>query len=370
MAVVKWHTGTISYLDRAVLDNGNILVAFRDSSDSGKGKFIILSKTGTTVVAETIFKNDSTYYISCTKLNNGNIVIVYALATTSPYNGRFVIYNESGVEVVSEVEFESGSTQYISVTGLNNGNFFIAYKDAGDSSKGKFAIHNLSGTQVKGPTIFSTNWVKYVHVVLLDNTNVFIAYQDNTDSNYGKFQIWDEDGTSVKGVTTFDATNSVVIRDKPFALSNTNVVISYSRFNNKDADFVIYDEDGTEVVGHTIYEDAAFTFNSFNSVTEFKGQIVFAIGEQDDDFGYKYIYTLAGVLVTDKTKFTTGENCRQPNNSIFNNGDLGIVYNGVGGVNGYIYIESAFSPPSSGPDITQVKKLIAAAANTIWYEDI
>ena len=32
--------------------------------------------------------------------------------------------------------------------------------------------------------------------------------------------------------------------------------------------------------------------------------------------------------------------------------------------------DPAFSPPSSGPDITQIKRLVAAAANTIWYEDI
>ena len=32
--------------------------------------------------------------------------------------------------------------------------------------------------------------------------------------------------------------------------------------------------------------------------------------------------------------------------------------------------ETTFAPPSSGPDITAVKRLVAAANNKIWYENI
>jgi len=32
--------------------------------------------------------------------------------------------------------------------------------------------------------------------------------------------------------------------------------------------------------------------------------------------------------------------------------------------------EYVFTPPNSGPDITQIKRIVAAANNKIWYEDI
>lgn len=369
MVNVQWHTGAISYVDRCILDDDNIFIAFRDTADGGKGKFIILDKTGSVIAAETVFKNASTYYISCAKLTNGNVVIAYALVD-SPYNGKFVIYDSDGNEIISETEFESGTTIYISVTGLDNGNFFVAYKDSGDASKGKFAIHNSSGTQVVAPTTFSTNWVKYVEIVLLDNTNVFIVYQDDTDNNYGKFQIWDEDGNMVKGATIFDTHNPTIIRDKPVTLSNTNVVISYSRYTNRDADFQIWDEDGTVVVGHTIYEDEAFTYNSYNSVTEVRGQILFAVGEQDDDFGYRYVYTLGGVLITDKTKFTGDYYSRQPHCSTLAAGDLVIVYNGLNGANGYLYTTPAADFITPPVDIITYKRLMAVGGCKVFYEDI
>ncbi len=364
-SVVQWHTGAISYIDRVPVGASNIFITFRDSGDSGKGKLTVLDKAGAEVVAETVFKTLSTWYTSCAKLTNGNVVVAYSLAADSPFNGRFVIYSAAGSEVVSEVEFESGNTQYISVTQLNNGNFFIAYKDAGDSSKGKFVIHNASGTQVKAPTVFESNRAKLVHAMLLDNTNVMIVYQEDL-SNELKFVIYDEDGTVVKAITAIDTNNSEA-QDRPYVLSNSNVVISYNRVSGRDAYFAILDEDGNTIVGSTVYENTGGTFDERNSVTEFKGQIVFAIGDDNDDFGYKYIYTLAGVLVTGRTKFTTGENIWVPRNAVLTNGTLAIVYGGLLAVNGYIYLESAFAPPS---DKVTIRRLVAAASNKIWYENV
>jgi len=81
-----------SGLSTTSLTNGNVLIAYRDDTNSGYGTFVIYDSAGNLVKSETVFNSGDTSYsskISATTLTNGNVLIAYRDDTNSGY-GTFV----------------------------------------------------------------------------------------------------------------------------------------------------------------------------------------------------------------------------------------------------------------------------------------
>ena len=266
-----------------VLKNGNFLIAFQDTSNSNYGAFVIMSPTGVVIKSKTSFCAVPISLVDCCTLLNGNIVIAYKNATDTYMwytiineegnivkaitrsrvlsnsisalalsNGMFVISGSFSTSLYGRSEFfyanglasTSGyfSTKKISthsVSELLNGNIFYAFHE-GTSNNGQFKITNRALGTIKAETIFNAVNTPYVSCSTLQNGNVFLCYSKSTTS--GCFQIISETGVVVKTETVFNAGNTANIYSS--VLQSGNILIIYKNVSDGKINFVIYNQDG------------------------------------------------------------------------------------------------------------------------------
>ena len=265
------------------LKNGNFLIAFQDTSNSNYGAFVIMSPTGVEIKSKTSFCAVPISLVDCCTLLNGNIVIAYKNATdtrmwytiineegnivkaitrsrelsnsisaTALSNGMFVISGSFSTSLYGRSEFFyanglASTSGYFStkttisahsVSELLNGNIFYAFNEG--ASNGQFKITNKALGNIKSETIFNTGNTPYVSSSALQNGNVFLCYSKSTTS--GCFQIISETGVVVKTETVFNAGNTANIYSS--VLQSGNILITYKNVLDGKINFVIYDQDG------------------------------------------------------------------------------------------------------------------------------
>jgi len=250
---------------------------------------------------------------------------------------------------------------------LDNGNFLVAYRDANDSYKGKLQTYNSSGVQVVAAVTFETGHTKFINAALLGNTNVFIVYQDVSNYGKGKFVIYDEDGNEVVAPTEFE-TGNTEISCNPVLLNNNNVFVPYvDKTDSSKGKFVIYDEDGNEVVAPTVFETDSIRYTNVVSAVKCKsGDVIIAWEKEYSDGGYYSVYTQNGTVINSNQEFETVRIEFLWANR-FSNGLIALSYRQNVSKDGVLNIFNVIFPPS---DMITYKRLVAAAANTFWYEDI
>ena len=265
------------------LKNGNFLIAFQDTSNSNYGAFVIMSPTGVVIKSKTSFCAVPISLVDCCTLLNGNIVIAYKNATdtymwytiineegnvvkaitrsrvlsnsisaTALSNGMFVISGSYGTSLYGRSEFFyanglASTSGYFStkttisahsVSELLKGNIFYAFNEG--ASNGQFKITNKTLGTIKSETIFNTGNTPYVSSSALQNGNVFLCYSKSTTS--GCFQIISETGVVVKTETVFNAGNTANICSS--VLQSGNILITYKNVLDGKINFVIYNQDG------------------------------------------------------------------------------------------------------------------------------
>lgn len=265
------------------LKNGNFLIAFQDTSNSNYGAFVIMSPTGVVIKSKTSFCAVPISLVDCCTLLNGNIVIAYKNATDTYMwytiineegnivkaitryrvldnsisalalsNGMFVISGSFSTSVYGRSEFFyanglASTSGYFSTTTtisthsvseLLNGNMFYAFGVG--TSNGQFKITNKALGSIKSETIFNTGNTPYVSCSTLQNGNVFLCYSKSTTS--GCFQIISETGVVVKTETVFNAGNTANIYSS--VLQSGNILITYKNVLDGKINFVIYNQDG------------------------------------------------------------------------------------------------------------------------------
>ncbi len=275
-----FHDAGSEYISSAILDNGDIFIAYRDSVDS-KGKYIVLSSSDwSTVKSETIFYNAALGSISVSVLSNGNVFIAY-MATT----GKYIVLSSSDWSTVkSETTFHGGSSTHIGSAVLDSGDIFIAYCDAADSNKGKYIVLSSSDwSTVKSETTFHDQYSYCNKVGVLDDGNIFIAYQDPDDSNKGKYIVLSSsDWSTVKSETTFH--NAALGAISVSVLSNGNVFIAYNATTGKY--IVLSSSDWSTVKSETTFHGDSSTY--IGSAVLDSGDIFIAYCDAADSNKGKY----------------------------------------------------------------------------------
>jgi len=315
-------TGDTYQISSVLLDNENILIAYRDGSNSNYGTFVIYDSSGTEVVSETVFNAGDTYEISSVLLNNGNILIAYRDGDNSHY-GTFVIYDSSGTKVVSETEFNAGDTYDISSVLLDNGNILIAYRDYSNSYYGTFVIYGSSGAEVVDGTVFNTGSTYNISSVLLNNGNILIAYQDGSNSGYGTFVIYNSSGTEVVDETVFNAGYTGQISS--VLLDNGNILIAYQDYSNFNyGTFVIYNSSGAKVVSETEFNTGST--HDISPVLLDNGNILIVYRDgSNSHYGTFVIYDSSGAEVVSETEFNAGGTF-DISSVLLDNGNILIAY--------------------------------------------
>lgn len=266
------------------LKNGNFLIAFQNTSNSNYGAFVIMSPTGVEIKSKTPFCDVPISLVDCCTLLNGNIVIAYKNATDTRMwytiineegntvkaitrynvlsnnisalalsNGMFVISGSYSTSLYGRSEFFyanglASTSGYFtsqttvsthSVSELLNGNIFYAFY-GGTSNNGQFKITNKALGTIKSETIFNAVNTPYVSCSTLQNGNVFLCYSNSTTS--GCFQIISETGVVVKTETVFNAGNTANIYSS--VLQSGNILIIYKNVLDGKINFVIYNQNG------------------------------------------------------------------------------------------------------------------------------
>ena len=236
-------SGTVTFV-RAVFDsNANkIVVTYRDHSNNFYGTAAVGTVSGTNISFGTpvVFEaaqTDSGFPVFDS--NSNKVVIAYKDSGNSG-NGTSIVGTVSGTTISfgSAVVFASASTDQISATFDSNLNkVVIAYRDDGNSNKGTAIVGTVSGTSISfgSEIVFSESTIDELGTSATFDSNinkVVIAYSDGSNSRYGTFRSGTVSGTSISfdATAVFDADRS----DNPsatFDSSNNKVVIAYRSAN-------------------------------------------------------------------------------------------------------------------------------------------
>ena len=220
--------------------SGKIVAAFKDFSDSNKGKAIVGTVSGTSISfgSAALFKNSAIGDDTAITFDSSNnkIVVFYTNSTNSDY-GTAKVGTVSGTSIdfsgSSDVVFESSSSAYFGATfDSSNNKVVVAYKDSG-ATDGRCAVGTVSGTSISfgTPVIFETGTTSDVSAVFDSNANKVVLAFSDTGADITRIVVGTVSGTTISFgspvnantgsddtyiASAFDSTNNrvvVVFRD-------------------------------------------------------------------------------------------------------------------------------------------------------------
>ena len=253
----------------AVYDSSNnkVVIAYKDDANSGYGTAIVGTVSGTSISfgSSAVFQSGSIAYISATfDSSNNKVVIAYR---GNSFHGTAIVGTVSGTSISfgSSAVYNSASTGYIGSAYVGSGKVVITYQNDGDSAKGYVSVGTISGTSISFGTAVKFEDARTSHTSpTYDSTNgkVVIAYQDEGNSLYGTPIVGTVSGTSISfgSPTVFESAESSFI-SAVYDSTNQKVVISYRDHGNSNYGTVIT---GT-VSGTSIGFGSPLIFNSGSS---------------------------------------------------------------------------------------------------------
>ena len=247
---------------------GKTVIAWQDFSNSGVGKAIVGTVSGTSISFGTAvtFRNAITNYQSITYDSNSNKVVIGYRDSGNSHKGTAIVGTVSGTSISfgTAVEFEQGATVDVVMTFDSNSNkVVIVYRDDGDSSKPKAIVGTVSGTGISFGTavqIFGADGLFVSAGFDSDNNKIIATYMDSSDSNKGKAIVGTVSGTSISFGTavTFESGNQAGNTFTSYDENAKKITIAYRDESNSGHGTIIA---GT-VSGTTISFDNPHIFEN------------------------------------------------------------------------------------------------------------
>ena len=254
-AIVGTVSGTsISFGTKAAFESGNtqyiaatfdsnlnkVVVAYRDTAHSARGKAIVGTVSGTDITfgSEADFSTaNEVEYISATFDSNSNkVVISWSDKGNNSNAGTAIVGTVSGTSISfgSAVVFEAPITKDISSTfDTVNNKVIITYKDQGNSSYGTAIVGTVSGTSISFGTavVFASAETEYTSVIYDANAEkILILFKDGANSNRPTIIVGTVSGTSISfgtEVVVMDVEGVTINPGVAFDSTNKKVVLSY-----------------------------------------------------------------------------------------------------------------------------------------------
>jgi hypothetical protein len=347
--------------------NSKVVIAYKDSDNSGYGTAIVGTVSGTSVSfgSEVVFSAATTDWIgiafdssnnkvvitykdttasnavaivgtvsgtsisfgSPTTYDSGNgnynrvaydsnaqkLVVVYQAISNSNYSTAIVgTVSGTSISFGSSVVYESASSSYTDVAYDSDSQKVICTcRDAGNSNKGTAIVGTVSGTSISfgSPATFSTGGADTGRVAY-DATaqKVVVVYRDEANSYSGAANVGTVSGTSISFGATVNFTNSVGA-DYPeveYDPSGGGVVVTYTDGGNGNIGKALF---GT-VSGTSISFTDAITYES--SATFFTGSVYDANAQKmvaiskdggNSNYGTAAVLTTSASLTTGSTYY-------------------------------------------------------------------
>ncbi len=113
------------------LYNGRFILTYKDDDDSGRGKFAVFNKDGSTNLSEQTFSNDTMVEINTTLLRNENLIVFYRKSVSSKMFYCVIDIN-NGAFVIGETQYLTNDIYELNISTMLD-KLFISYKDDTDS---------------------------------------------------------------------------------------------------------------------------------------------------------------------------------------------------------------------------------------------
>ena len=254
--------GGTSFLD-ATFDstNNKVVIAYRDTDDSSRGKAIVGTVTGTAITFGSAYQFESgqTAQIACGyDQSRQKVVIVYRDDGNGDV-GTGVIATVTGdtISYGSPVVYESNVVTPVIVYDSTNSKTLVVFRDFSETTQGSVRVIQGSGNtfDTTGLARFTTGAIKTPKACFDPDTGqVIIAYSDTGDSDKGKVITCDA-STSTPTFGTAVEFNSGDTR---------NMNIAYHEGVNKIA--LIYEDHDNNEAGRLLTGTVSGTTVSFDSV--------------------------------------------------------------------------------------------------------
>ena len=233
--------------------NGKVVIAYRDSDNSGYGTAIVGTVSGTSISFGTpvVFNPTYTAFTSTVFDSANNKAIIAYRNHGNDGHGTVIAGTVSGTSISFDTAstFSFSASSFISAVYDPNSNKVVAaFQNSENNDYGTAVLIGTTGfsiPQLGSKTVFNSSLTAHVSGAY-DPTNqkVVIAYQDQTDSSYGKAIVGTVSGTGITFGTavTFHSArteNISVVYDS----SNNRVVIAYADGSNMSS------YNGTAIVG-------------------------------------------------------------------------------------------------------------------------
>jgi len=235
------------YNSVAKLDDTHIVVAFRDSGDSSKGKAIIGTIDGDSITygSEYEFNAASSVYISVARLDDTHFVVAFSDSDESD-EGIAMIGTVSGTTITfgSEYEFNAADTEYISVAMLDSTHFVVGFQDEGGDDYGIAMIGVVSNEDeitFGSEYIFNSADTRSISVATLDSSHFVIAYSD-IDSGYGNAIIGTvSSGDNIAYGSEYQLNDAGAYKNQVDVIDSTHFVVVFQDAGSTN--------DGTAIIG-------------------------------------------------------------------------------------------------------------------------
>ena len=223
-------------------NSNKIVIAYTDVANSNQGTVIVGTVSGTSISYGTavVFETGITSFSSAVFDSNSNkIVIAYRDGGDSGY-GKAIVGTVSGTSISfgTAVTFETANSDHISATFDSNSNkVVIAYRDDGNSAYGTAIVGTVSGTSISFGTavVYASVNAQSKSMAFDSNLNkVIIAFRNFNNAGYSWAVVGTVSGTSISfGTTVVYSSTAMEHLSVIFDSSNNKAVLTARDSNNK-----------------------------------------------------------------------------------------------------------------------------------------
>tara|TARA_B100001094_G_scaffold176102_1_gene170147 strand:- start:2027 stop:3994 length:1968 start_codon:yes stop_codon:yes gene_type:complete len=243
-------------------DTGKIIIAYRDQANSGYGRYIVGTVSGTSIS----FGSVGTFYSSSMKypslsydtLNN-KVVMLFEEADSNNVKARVGTVSGTSISFGSPVEFSTYGA-YISNTYIGGGKIVVSYSSQ-SYAYGRARVGTISGTSISfgnevNFNVAATNSISSIYDPI--NDKLVVAYRDGDNSGNGTAIIGTVSGTNISfGSEVVFSTTNTYPQSIVYDPTTQKIVIPYRDVGDNDY--------GKAVVG-----TVSGTSISFGSKTTFR----------------------------------------------------------------------------------------------------
>ena len=263
-------------------DTNKVVIAYREGSSGGDGYAIVGTVSGSNINFgnAAVFTTNAVSYVSATFDSSNNKVVVAYKDDTDSNRGKAVVGDVSGTTITfgSVVQFESGSVEYVAATFDSNVNrVVITFRNGSQGGGGQAAVGtvNASNNSISfgNVTEYTGNDCRYQSITFdSSNNKVVIAYRNQTQSYKGYAVVCTVNtGTNqldYGSIVEWESSNVEFI-SATFDSSVNRVVIVYRDAGNTDkAEAIVGQVSGTNITfGSSVLVNNAVTTLSSSSAT-------------------------------------------------------------------------------------------------------